>query len=422
MEKKNILIITPWLPWPLKSGGHQALFNGIYSIRDDYDISLVFEVHDRIEYKSAEKEFAELIPNVKLYPLMPIEKRNQGGLRFLRRILSFLKRFVFFLLKLDLKAEISIETSWIGSVLPKNKEFQDHIHSIYSNNIFDIIQVEMPWNVSVVLSLPKETKKIYVHHELGFVRRELEIKKLGKSAYLNSCKTFADMNEISLLNMYDRILTLSPVDKKKLVEAGVTVPVSASFATINLSKSFSFRFSDGLQLSFVGPDSHSPNYVGISWFLNNCWGELKKENPAYRLKIIGKWEEKHILEDSSKYPGVEFLGYVDKLGEAIQGTVMIVPITVGSGIRMKILEACSIGVPFVSTTVGAEGIPVENGKNCYVTDNPDEFVDNIIKLQNQSIQRKLIINARKMVEDYYSLDALRTNRLNIYDITLKTNN
>jgi glycosyltransferase involved in cell wall biosynthesis len=86
---------------------------------------------------------------------------------------------------------------------------------------------------------------------------------------------------------------------------------------------------------------------------------------------------------------------------------------------MKILEACANGIPFVSTRVGAEGLPVENGKDCFITDNPDEFVKDIIKLQDQELQKKFITNANLMVLNNFSLDSLRLNRKTIYENILQ---
>ena len=117
---------------------------------------------------------------------------------------------------------------------------------------------------------------------------------------------------------------------------------------------------------------------------------------------------------NNKYKNIEFLGFVDSLADNIKGTVMIVPITIGSGIRMKILEASSIGVPFVSTTVGSEGIPVVDGENCYIADTPKLFVDKLISLQDERIQSKFVENAHSMILKFYSREALRRNRLEIY--------
>ena len=79
---------------------------------------------------------------------------------------------------------------WVKTVLPLRKEMLMHIDRICQKRNFDIIQVEMPWFISVVLSLPKQSKKVFVHHELGFVCRELEMQKRPKNVLIESYKTF----------------------------------------------------------------------------------------------------------------------------------------------------------------------------------------------------------------------------------------
>ena len=145
-----------------------------------------------------------------------------------------------------------------------------------------------------------------------------------------------------------------------------------------------------------------------------CWKKLKDIDSEYTLDIIGEWSQERIDEYISKYPDVHFLGFVDDLASTLKNSVMIVPINIGSGIRMKILEGASIGIPFVSTTVGAEGIPVKDGVHCFIADDPDTFVNDILKLQSLELQRKLVKAANGMVNECYSMSALRANRLGIY--------
>ena len=116
----------------------------------------------------------------------------------------------------------------------------------------------------------------------------------------------------------------------------------------------------------------------------------------------------------SKYPNISFLGFVDDLRSALQNTIMIVPITIGSGIRMKILEAANLGVPFISTSVGAEGIPLQNGTHCMIADSPSEFTNAILQLKDDKKRTTLIQNAHQLIKKNYSMEALRQNRLDIY--------
>ncbi len=423
MNKPKILFVIPWLPYPLLSGGHQALFNGIYSIKDYYDIYISYEAKDDDNYNLIKKGFLEEIPNAHLLPLLIKENPSKAEFPLWYRIASSLKWSVVKSFTNEKQAkkitrEYNLSSSWINNISPLSKSWIEHITKICLENHFDIIQVEMPRLISQILTLPSDSKKIYVHHELGFVRRGLEQMQYPDSGYVKASKGLADIVEIGLLNMYDAVITLSAIDRYKLIKHGVKIPIFDSIAIVNMPKDIVCDKIDGKHLSFVGSSSHSPNLIGVTWFLENCWPSLQLKDHQYRLTVIGEWNKDIISEYTSKYVNIEFLGFVDNLAEYIKGTIMIVPITVGSGIRMKILEACSIGIPFVTTSVGAEGLPVEDGKNCYIADDPNSFVDKLVKLQDVSVQNSFIENACEMVRKKYSSIALRENRLEIYNRVL----
>ena len=236
--------------------------------------------------------------------------------------------------------------------------------------------------------------------------------------YINELAEYKK-NEIQLLNKFDRIITLSSKDTQKLKDAGVDVEITTSFAVVNTGFNLSVESNDPYTLSFVGPSNHEPNYLGIVWFLENCWHELRSYNRKYNLRIIGKWSNEHQKMILSKYKGISFLGFVPDLASAIRNTIMIVPIRIGSGIRMKILEASTLGVPFVSTSVGAEGIPVENGRDCIIADSPADFVSGIKRMADSNLRTVLSRNAKGMVMRNYSMEAFERNRKNVIDQLLK---
>ena len=432
MHRTTILFVLPFFPFPVESGGHMALLNGIIAIKDDLDVTLAFPVDDREKYERAKNSFLKIVPNACLIPLFN-EKHiitiPDPEYPVWYRMLSRFKVFIRKKIKksgsepiiYEHHPEIQMCLGWISSVSPLGKAWLEHIAKICSEYHFDIIQVEIPWLFSQILTLPEGPSKICVHHEVGFVRRELEQIQYPYSEYIKACKAYTDIMEIGLLNKYDAVITLSIIDRQKLKDHGVKVPVFSSFATVNTPPKSLPETIDGKHLVFVGPEGHTPNFIGITWFLENCWASLLSKDRNYRLSIIGNWSKEYIAEYTSKYPNINFLGYVNNLVDTIRGTVMIIPITVGSGIRMKILDACSIGVPFVSTTIGAEGIPVVDGETCYIADTPDLFVKKILKLQDSAIQKIFIKNAYDMIVDNYSIDALRKNRLAIYKEILRQN-
>lgn len=395
------------------SGGHQALYNSISVVKDELDVYITYRAVDNEEYRIAADNFCKSLPNVKILPLLcsvppppSTFHRWKNKIRSLKKL--FHRKIVTQIQSYDK------QMYWISTISPQESIWLNHIHNICSIYNFDIIQVEMPWMVSLIFTLPKSAIKIFVHHELGFVRRELETENKELDEYTKACKSFVDLNEISQLNLYDAIITLSETDKRKLVDNGVHIPIFPSFAIVNTKAKPIIKTTEEKKVVFIGSDIHPPNFIGINWFLDNCWERLKGIDRNYTIDIIGKWrdEKKEIV--LKKHPDVNFLGFVDNLNEALCGSIMIVPITIGSGIRMKILEAMSNGIPFVSTSIGAEGIPVVNGEHCFIADNSEDFVNDIIKLQDSSLQSLFIKNSYKIINDNFSNTALKHNRINIY--------
>lgn len=407
MIKKKILFILHWLPYPLVSGGHQAVYNGIRVVKDEMDVFISFATFKDDNIEAAISQFAANNPTVKVFPFF---KKKE-------KLYSRIKNKIFNLLFKQKEENVDFNyltsTSLQGDIF--NDAYLNHINSIINNNLIDIVQVEMMRNLSVVCTLPQNVKKIFVHHELQFVRLKLLASQMDLTLSQNSRYQIANLLEIGLLNKYDKVISLSSVDSQKLRDAGVTTPIYDSFAIVNTQTISETQMENNEKiLTFVGAGNHQPNYNGLFWFLNNCWPLIQNKSSDYKLKIIGKWS----LEQQKKltgYKNIEFCGFVNDLYEVLHGSVMIVPILIGSGIRMKILEAMSYGVPFVTTTIGAEGISVENGYHCFIADDPEIFVDDIFKYNDMQLVQEFTNRSKIFVSENYSLAALKKNRMAIYE-------
>jgi glycosyltransferase involved in cell wall biosynthesis len=99
----------------------------------------------------------------------------------------------------------------------------------------------------------------------------------------------------------------------------------------------------------------------------------------------------------------------------MKGSVMIVPLRIGSGMRMKILEGAAWHVPMVSTTVGAEGLPMNHMENCILADTAQDFVDGILTLSaDVSLQNQFVKNAKSIIKLGYSVEECGQVRNEIY--------
>ena len=406
MGKKNILFVLQALPWPLEFGGKQAMFNGIAALKDVANIYITYKIFNKDQStKEREMMINNLGGNVIVYPF--VEKRDMGSFRkIMHKIVDGIDKRLFknnqdFLLETQLKInEISEdEIVFINRIIEKH-----HI---------DIVQVEMLTHLTLVNSLPNTVRKVFVHHELGFVSKRQILKETNANAYYHSMAESYNQMEIGLLNKYDDVIVLSNIDKRKLIEAGVVKPIHTSFAIVKQPPLFNPVIEDYHNLFFIGPSKHKPNLYAVKWFLENCWQNLLQKDGSFRLKIIGKWDRDSVRDFSTKYEKIDFLGYVNDLSDYLKNGIMIVPITIGSGIRMKILEAAANGLPVVSTTVGAEGLPIESGENGFLADNPEDFVNDILMLSDKKLRYKFVHALDNVIRKKYSFDALKENRRRI---------
>ena len=121
-------------------------------------------------------------------------------------------------------------------------------------------------------------------------------------------------------------------------------------------------------------------------------------------------------ELQEKYAGkVQCVGFVDNLAQILSGTTLIVPLNIGSGIRMKVLEAAQLNVPVVTTSVGVEGLPLQNGVHCFIADDANQFVEDILRLQDRQLRLKFVENTRQTITNKYSLQALQESRRLLYN-------
>jgi len=156
-------------------------------------------------------------------------------------------------------------------------------------------------------------------------------------------------------------------------------------------------------LIFPGALTFFANYGAMAYFLEEVYPLVKARQPRTVLRITGKTDG----VDLSALPagdGVIFTGYLDDIRPAVaQSWACVVPLKVGGGTRLKILEALALGTPVVATSKGAEGLEATPGEDILVADEPEDFADAVLRLlDDQALRAKLAANGRRLVEESYS--------------------
>lgn len=410
----NILIILPWLPYPYDTGGNQAVANAIDAIRYEMNVHLVCidGEKNRIRKQRLQKDFPNI--TIDLYKVRHRSLSEYGLPWLIRKVTDRIVSYFnsgskYFQIRKELSIQMEYDSGW-----------QFYIKELVEEYNIDIIQTEFVNTLGMITVLPQNIRKIFVHHELRYVRNELRINTEEEN---NEYIPFIRMQkaiELGFLNLYNGVITLSEVDADKLRLLGVSSKIFPSFAVVKNRFRFQLPNLFDNRITFVGPENHEPNRIGVEWFLDKVWSLVLERNSDMCFEIIGNWNENTKKLYKSKYPNVTCLGFVDDLQKALTGSIMIVPIHVGSGIRMKIQEAANMGIPFVTTSVGVEGLPFKDGIDCFIANTPKQFADRIIQMQCLGIQQNFVKSANKLVSEYYSLNHLKKNRMAIYKQILLT--
>ena len=133
---------------------------------------------------------------------------------------------------------------------------------------------------------------------------------------------------------------------------------------------------------------------------------LVRRVPDVKIHIVGSKPPKEIL--NVRHPNVQIHGFVPDISEALRrAAVCVVPLQVGSGIRVKLLEMFAMRKAVVSTSIGAEGLHIENGKQLLLADTPESFAEAVARLLgNAQLRKTLAENARRHVQDSYTWEKM----------------
>ena len=160
-------------------------------------------------------------------------------------------------------------------------------------------------------------------------------------------------------------------------------------------------------LVFTGSMDWLPNEDGMQLFVREILPRIRQAVPQATLSIIGRAPTPAVRRLAEE-PGVEVTGRVDDVRPHIAaGAVYVVPLRIGGGTRLKIFEAMAMGKAVVSTAIGAEGLPVTDGRDIVLADDPAAFAEAVVRLIHDPRERRTLESAaRRLVVDRYDWSAV----------------
>jgi len=203
---------------------------------------------------------------------------------------------------------------------------------------------------------------------------------------------FISENEVNLFSQ-----RLDNADKLSVLANGIDAK-----AFYPAKKTFSPALTAPVFL-FTGVMNYLPNEDAVLWFVESMWGSIKKQWPNATFYIAGMQPSQRI-QDLAKKPGVVVTGYVDDiLPYYHKADIFVGPFRLARGVQNKILQAMACGLPVVTTTLGAEGIACQPGKDLLIADDESAFVEKVNQLLQESDLRQVIgAQALQVIAERYS--------------------
>ncbi|MGB9697807.1 MAG: glycosyltransferase [Thermodesulfobacteriota bacterium] len=363
---------------------------------------------------------------------LPFYDRASGSLR-LFQILKMLKKLKFHITFLardgslesqyrPVLEEMGIEVYAGDYEAMKAAGYKDNPwHSISYDSLFkyrsyDFALIEF-WEVAnyyspIIRKFSPQTKIIIDTVDIHFVRemREAELKQnpeLKRRALLNKER------EIAVYNKADRIWVVTENDKKAIANLVNNIPIDV-VPNIHERNDFIKKYEESSDLLFVGNFNHPPNRDAIHFFCREIFPLIKKKLSGVKFYIVGN----NPPEDIKMLACSEIIvtGYVPDLSPYLKNArITVSPLRYGAGMKGKIGEALSWGLPVVTTSVGAEGMELIDGEDALIADSPEEFAEKVVQLYHDPILWKnLSDKGKKKVEINWAPEVINKKLAEIF--------
>lgn len=391
----EILLLTPQLPYPAHQGTTLRNFNIIRGLAARHEITLL-SFRERAGDEAVPGALDELCKRVVTVP-QPHDR--SAATRLWQMVITD-------------QPDMALRL--------RSHHFEIVLRRLLSDDQFDIIQVEgieLAWIIPVLRASTIGQKIVFDAHnaEAYLQQRAYEadarsLRRLPAALYSRVQTRRLLQYERWALRQVDWITAVSENDRRVLAaqigDAAISViPNCIDVADYGRKAEF-FAAQEGdsllaYDLVFTGKMDYRPNVDAVLWFAREVWPHILEKRPQTTWAIVGQKPHKRlaVLQD---VPGITLTGWVDQVVPFLQqGTIFIMPFRVGSGTRLKLIEAMAAGIPVISSALGVEGYAVENEEQLLIADSPADMTAAILRLLTDRPQRqRLVEKGRKFAAQY----------------------
>lgn len=297
-----------------------------------------------------------------------------------------LKRVLLYLLRLPLRAPFGVSKFM-------SHEARRLLAQWLNEGRFDVAVCDF---LSASLNFPKKSATpvaIFQHNVESILwkrQAEYEANPIKRIAFkLEAAKMLH--YESAAVGWFDHVIAVSESDRDQMRTMTDPSRISVAPTGVDLAQ---FRVAAGESATepivmFVGSMDWEPNIDGSAYFCREVWPQVKRAAPEARLRLVGRNPDQRVKRLASD--DIEVTGSVPSVIEHLrQAAVVIVPLRIGGGTRLKIYEAMAMRKAIVSTTIGAEGLDIKHGRDILLADAPQSFANYVIELLRDPSRRMMI--------------------------------
>jgi glycosyltransferase involved in cell wall biosynthesis len=342
---KSVLVVSPGVPWPLDSGGRIRTFRLLEQVAKRVPVTLwcVAEPRPLTEAAAA------------------LEASGLKLAIFPRSRPAPLARWI------EPKIERWFASSSLDQALAASARDHDLVH------LDELLLARR--------LMPAKTRAVIVHHH------KLDLEFQRSTGNPRSPTQRWDNWKLARLEAlaaarWPHHITCSEQDRQLLLARHGQLTITAlpsGFDPLEFSPSRPSPQRVPNRLCFVGSLDYVPNLDGLEWFLDSVWPLLRRRRPDLELELVGRGAGARA--QALVRPAVRLVGAVASVRPHLeQAALGIVPLRIGGGTRLKVVEALALGTPLVSTPIGAEGLELEDGRHLALAAAPAEFAERVLEL------------------------------------------
>ncbi len=398
--RPSLLFLAHLLPWPLEGGGQIKSYHTLRILSGAYDVTLLAFIRRPEEQKNVEplRPFCREIRTV----LLERSKARDalGAARALAARRSFLVG----------RDDAPAMRAAVREALGARRHAAVHVDHLQMAQ-FVPAGAGAPWRV------------VLDHHNIEhrIPRRMAETPGANPAVRWYAAREWPKLRdfEVAACRRADLVLTVSDEDRAGLLLLAPDLGGKTAAVPIGVDVDF-FRAverkPDSKTLLSIGTMYWPPNVDSMLYFCADVLPKIKEKAPGVRLNIVGAKPTAAVRALAETDPAVTVTGSVpDVRPWAADCGAFVVPLRSGSGMRVKILNAMAMGLPVVSTTIGAEGIEVTDGENILLADGAQDFAEATVRvLSDPALAARIAEGGRRLMAERYSWERVGERLLSLY--------